>query len=303
VLCFDSDEAGQNAMVRSLDSLLASGLAVRVATVPSPHDPDSFIKASGSEAFRALITGAEGFFDYYLRRLCAANDVTTDKGRLAVLRGMAEAVKKPGNVVLVDTYAQKTALRLGVSPEAVRAEFKKGRGPNPQVEPEAEESEEAPLPSISAHELVLLKLMLETDEHVDWVARHINSQWLESPLAREILTERVKAHQAGAWQGIAQFLTQLTQAKSLVSELVMQPLVADVDGTRFQRSTTLPNPVQQLADVALRLRNQYIDRQLGLSVQRAGSAELGDDERLQLLRQQQDLRLQKRQPIAPLPSP
>ena len=35
VLCFDSDEAGQNAAVRSLDHLLASGLAVRVAVVPA----------------------------------------------------------------------------------------------------------------------------------------------------------------------------------------------------------------------------------------------------------------------------
>src|SRR5215831_581576 len=55
VLCFDSDNAGQNAAVRALDSLLASGLAVKVATVPAPHDPDSFIKANGGEAFKKLI--------------------------------------------------------------------------------------------------------------------------------------------------------------------------------------------------------------------------------------------------------
>ena len=125
VLCFDSDDAGQNAAVRSLDHLLASGLAVRVAVVPAPHDPDSFIKAAGGPAFQKLIERAEGFFDYYLNRLCATNDVATDKGRLAVLRGMAEAVHKTGNGVLVDKYAQKTALRLGVSPDAVRAEFQK----------------------------------------------------------------------------------------------------------------------------------------------------------------------------------
>ncbi|MGH7994289.1 MAG: DNA primase, partial [Limisphaerales bacterium] len=70
VLCFDSDEAGQNAAVRSLDHLLASSLAVCVAVVPAPHDPDSFIKASGGEAFRKLVENAEGFFDYYLKRLC-----------------------------------------------------------------------------------------------------------------------------------------------------------------------------------------------------------------------------------------
>ncbi len=51
VLCFDSDNAGQNAIVRALDHLLAAELAVRVAVVPAPHDPDSFIKANGGATF------------------------------------------------------------------------------------------------------------------------------------------------------------------------------------------------------------------------------------------------------------
>src|SRR5262245_60284815 len=55
ILCFDSDAAGQNAAVRALDSLLASGLAIRVATVPAPHDPDSFVKAKGGLAFKQLM--------------------------------------------------------------------------------------------------------------------------------------------------------------------------------------------------------------------------------------------------------
>src|SRR6185312_364726 len=63
VLCFDSDSAGQNAAVRSLDHLLASGLAVRVATLPAPHDPDSFIKSFGGEKFQELVKNADGFFD------------------------------------------------------------------------------------------------------------------------------------------------------------------------------------------------------------------------------------------------
>ena len=132
ILCFDSDEAGQNAAVRSLDHLLASGIAVRVAVMPRPHDPDSFIKANGGEAFRKLVAGADGFFDYYLNRLCAQNDAASDKGRNLILRDMAEAVRKTGSAVLVDTYAQKTALRLGVSPEAVRKEFSKFKVQSPE---------------------------------------------------------------------------------------------------------------------------------------------------------------------------
>src|SRR5690606_14004008 len=137
------------------DHLLESGMAVRVAVVPAPHDPDSFIKASGGEAFRELIEKADGFFDYYLNRLCATNDGATDKGRLTILREMAEAVHKTHNGVLIDKYAQKTALRLGVSAESVRAEFKKiGRNqkspadsaPDDNLEPEVE------MPRPSAHE-------------------------------------------------------------------------------------------------------------------------------------------------------
>lgn len=107
VLCFDSDQAGQNAAVRSLDHLLASGLAVRVAVIPPPEDPDSFIKAHGGAEFKQLIERAAGFFDYYLDRLCANNDISTDKGRLGVLRRMAEAVHKTNNVVLVDNTRKK----------------------------------------------------------------------------------------------------------------------------------------------------------------------------------------------------
>src|SRR5439155_1336000 len=90
VLCFDSDAAGRNAAIRALDDLLASGLAIRVAAVPAPHDPDSFIKESGGAAFQQLIDRAEGFFDFYLNHLCATNDLGQDKGRLGVVRAMRE---------------------------------------------------------------------------------------------------------------------------------------------------------------------------------------------------------------------
>src|SRR5207302_1247059 len=168
VLCFDSDNAGQNAAVRALDSLLASGLAIRVATVPAPHDPDSYIKASGGDAFKQLIAKAEGYFDFYLGRLCATNDVRSDKGRLAVLRSMAEAVHKTGNRVLIDTYAQKTALRLAVPPDAVRAEFtKSARGQPAETGAGSDRpstpAQSTPVPSL---EKWLLRLMLSHEELV-----------------------------------------------------------------------------------------------------------------------------------------
>jgi DNA primase len=291
VLCFDSDEAGQNAAVRSLDSLLASGLAVRVAVVPSPHDPDSFIKANGAEAFRKLLEGADGFFDFYLKRLCRLNDTATDKGRLAVLREMGEAVRKTGNVVLIDKYAQKTALRLGVTAEAVRAEFKKFT-PHRKIE-SAEESattESGPrLDRPSTHEFWLLKLTLMHDRIAEWTALHLSAEWIQHPLARQIIEQRFLLQANGTWQGLTAFLGALESqdARSLVTQSTTE-------------DREVPNPEQQAADVVLRLRNQFLERQLAALIHRAGQPETSDEEKMELLRKQQEVRAAKRQPLSPL---
>jgi DNA primase len=131
ILCFDSDNAGQKAAARVLDELLASGLSVRVITVPAPHDPDSYIREHGPEAFRQLAASARDFFEFYLDFLGRQHDLSTDRGRLAVLDAMAGALGKCGNDVLTDRYAQRTAMalaaggRVALSPDAVRAEFRK----------------------------------------------------------------------------------------------------------------------------------------------------------------------------------
>jgi len=294
VLCFDSDEAGQNAAVRSLDSLLASGLAIRVAMVPAPHDPDSFIKEFGAEAFRKLVEGADGFFDYLLKRLCTTNDVTTDKGRLAILRGMAEAVRKTGNVVLIDKYAQKTALRLGVSPDAMRVEFKKAPTVRSATAAGGEEPSEPPSESNrpSPHEFWLLKLVLRYEECITWAAAHLDPKWIQHGTIRQIISQRLAAHTKQAWRGLAAFLDdfEAQEAQSLMTEVS-----AD--------DRAIPDPARQLADVVTRLRNQFIDQQLAALVHRGNSPEMGEAERIDLLRQQQHLRQLKRQPIAPLSDP
>jgi DNA primase len=291
VLCFDSDEAGQNAAVRSLDHLLASGLAVRVAVVPAPHDPDSFIKANGGDAFRKLVENAEGFFDYYLNRLCKLDDVSTDRGRNAVLRGMADAVHKTGNNVLVDTYAQKTALRLGVSPEAVRAEFAKVRSSEFGVR--SSESEDSPSNELeteisrpSETEFWLLKLLLLHDDLAAWAALHLEPGWVTHPHARQIVELRLAAQTNESWKNLAAFLDECETAemRALVTEAVAE-------------DRKIPNPEQQMTDVTVKLRNQFLDRQIAALTQQVSRPETADAEKVELLRQQQELRQQKRAPL------
>ena len=288
VLCFDSDTAGQSAAVRSLDSLLEAGIAVRVAVIPAPHDPDSFVKQSGADAFRAIIAKAEGFFDFHLNRLCALNNISEDRGRLAVLLAMAESVHKTGNAVLVDNYAQKTALRLGVSPEAVRAEFQKlkaGRkSPVPQEKKEIPATPAAA--AVSPHEQWLLKLLLLNDDLLPWAVTSLDLAWVQHEVVRGILSRRFESLKNQTWTGIASFVQGFADpaAQSLITEAIAS-------------ERPVPNPSQQVKDIAQRLRNDAIDRELGGLMRQMNVPELPDAERDQLLRQQLSLMTLKRRPL------
>ena len=295
VLCFDSDNAGQNAAVRSLDSLLASGLAVRVAVMPPKDDPDSFIKANGGEAFRELIKNADGFFDYYLKRLCNTNDIATDKGRVSVVREMTEAVRKTGNPVLIDKYAQKTALRLGVTPEATRKEFAKSTAaPVADVQDDeyfdsaAAETEEA-IPRPTTPELWLLKLVLRHDAGLEWLVAHLDANWIQHPLVKDITARRMKAQREGTWRSAGLFLDEFesAQCRSLITECISD-------------EREIPNPDQQLADITLRLRNQFVDQQMAALMHHLSQPETPESEHSELLRQREEWRMFKRQPLAAL---
>lgn len=296
ILCFDSDNAGQNAAVRSLDGLLASGLAVRVATVPAPHDPDSFIKEFGGDAFRKLTDKAEGFFDYYLNRLCATNDTATDKGRAAILQSMSEAVRKTGNEVLIDKYAQKTSMSLGVAADAVRKEFKKRSRAQEIVSDDdfVPDDERETMPP-SMQELTLVKLLLHNDENAAWSQGVLNLDWITHPGIREIVSRRFELLNSSDWSSAAAFLTQLESAEA--RSLVTQAL-AD------ERPIAEPEKVLKgyLAKqgVVEFLRDKYIERQSAALIQRMSHPDLKEVDQHALWKKKQELMELKKQPLGRL---
>ena len=221
------------------------------------------------------------------------NDVTTDKGRQSILRGMAEAVHKTGNSVLIDKHAQRTALRLGVTPDAVRAEFRKlsrSKRATPEAAEEPVAESPAPQPT-SPHENWLLKLLLGHEELLGWAALHLDPEWVQHPLVKQIVSRRLAAHGHETWQGLPNFLDECESPE-------LQNLITEA--TADERP--IHNPAQQLADVVLRLRNQSLDRRLAISLQRASLPEIAETERDNLLREQHNLRLLKRQPLSPVPA-
>jgi len=288
VLCFDSDTAGQNAATRALDDLLASGLAIRVATVPAPHDPDSFIKENGGDAFRALLERAPGFFDYLLQRLCREHDTRTDVGRANLVRRMGENVLKTGDAVLLDTFARKTAQLLGVGIEAVRAEFKKaGRAQPVRTDPEPPA---APAPAEtppSPHEFWLVRVILGHESLIEEALSHLDLAWVEHPAVRRLLAACFNRFTA---------TEEAPNVPSLLQELDDETVTRLVTEAAAQ---TVPaeESARILMDAIRRLRDRSLERELALLTRRISDPATPPAGRGAAIQRQVELRKLKMAPL------
>jgi DNA primase len=284
VLCFDSDVAGQNAAVRSFDALLEAELPVRVMTVPAPHDPDSFIREKGADAFRELMDNAPGYFEFYLTHLLADHDAHIDQGRQAIIRAMGTAVRKAKDAVLLDRCSQQVALALGVSAEAVRAEFQRITLPRTYQPREPEPETVEPVTPPSPQEQWLLRLVFYDSDCTEWAADFLETNWVEHAQVRAILE---RALESG------------TPAEGLVNELdesserLLTAALAAADA--------LLDPLRQLRDLATRLRDRHFDQRLAELTRLTAQPNLPEAELLRVLEEQAELRKRKKEPLdAPL---
>jgi DNA primase len=84
VFCFDGDAAGRKAAWKALGASLenlADDKSVAFLFLAAEHDPDSFVRSEGTEAFRAAAQGATPFAEFLLRHLQSSCETGTAEGR------------------------------------------------------------------------------------------------------------------------------------------------------------------------------------------------------------------------------
>ena len=138
-------------------------------------------------------------------------------------------------------------------------------------------------------ELHLLKLLLQHDELIATAALNLDVNWILHPHVRQIVDLRFAAQEHETWHNLAEFLDscESPEQRNLITEAVAE-------------DRKIPNPETQLADMTLKLRNQFLDRQIGALTQKISQPQIADDEKVALLREQMQLKELKRAPLSPL---
>jgi DNA primase len=141
VFCFDGDAAGRKAAWHALEVSLAvvpDGKLIRFLFLAAEHDPDSFVRANGADAFRQAVAEAQPLSQYLLDTLRRRSGEDTPEGRSKRLAEGRPLVQKMVAPLLQMQLVQALAEDGQLAPqELARLYGLKVAGPGPRGSPAA----------------------------------------------------------------------------------------------------------------------------------------------------------------------
>jgi DNA primase len=143
VMNYDPDNAGQNAMRRSLDLLLAKGLRVRILKLAGGLDPDDFVRKEGGDVYRRLLANAPWFWEYLIAEVSRQNDLSQPAMKANAVNDVMQYVVKLQDRVEQLEVARAVAEAFKI-PEAILVEQLKLTPRRPDILPAARVTAQMP---------------------------------------------------------------------------------------------------------------------------------------------------------------
>lgn len=241
-LIYDADEAGSGATLRGLDIALENGLDVHIVELPEGHDPDSFIRKEGREAFVRQLEMRKSFIEYKAQRLLVQGPRSGPEQKTSAIRSIVQSIAKIPDELKRNLFIKDVAQKFDLYESVLHRELEKwaprseSSRPQPvRARPPAslnqkstgEEPSAGPIPVAEAD---ILRLMLEnTPEVMDYVFSEITLLDFHHPKSRR-LAEVI--HSLQAEQGLA----DLTHLLDHLADPELRNLATDLVLGRFEVS-------------------------------------------------------------------
>lgn len=124
IISYDSDGAGQTAAMRALNLFSSTNITTKVLKVEGAKDPDEFLKKYGVLRFRQLLDNSDGAVNFELSRCSEGLDITSDIGKVELLKRSAKVIANIQSPVERNFYTLKVASEQGISPDALKEQVK-----------------------------------------------------------------------------------------------------------------------------------------------------------------------------------
>ena len=132
VFCFDGDAAGRKAAWRALENALEAlrdDATLAFLFLPEQHDPDSFVRAEGAEAFRAAARSATPLGTFLVQTLRAQCDMDSAEGRARFVHEARPLVTRIAAPLLRLQVIKSIAEESALTQQEVEQAFGAGKPP------------------------------------------------------------------------------------------------------------------------------------------------------------------------------
>jgi DNA primase len=192
VMNYDPDAAGQNAMRRSIDLLLAKGLRVRILRLPGGLDPDDYVRKEGGEVYARLLQGAPYFWQYLMGEAAKQNNLDDPAMKANAVQDVVQHVAKIEDRVEQLEVAKAVAEGFKV-PESLILERLKLTPRRPDVRPMARTAVAAGTDrKLTLAEKQLIQALLQGKEVGEALQAFLQGEFADQIWSRPVLEQLVK---------------------------------------------------------------------------------------------------------------
>lgn len=249
IIAYDADTAGAKATLRGLDILTAAGLQVRVIQLPEGMDPDDFLAARGTPAFKELIESSLGLMEFRINQALIKHNVSTARGKQAIISEMLPYIKQV-DAVEQEVYARLLSRHTGISETAILNDIRRLYTKRDRVEKtrNTRSSQEAGVTAgetkYKTGELFLLQAYLTSPHLAASIDNELGEDWGHSPATRNLVAviraEREKVPEL-AGKDLIQVITDLGQKgiEALIARLTLTEGLGPVEERAVNKAIRL----------------------------------------------------------------
>ena len=125
ILGFDSDGAGQIAIMRAMEVMQNMGCDMRVLQMTDAKDPDEYVLKYGSARFQKLLDNAISLIEFKIQVLQKDLNLENASDKIKLLNEIAKLISKVDNTIEREIYIEKLSKGYNISKEAIYAEVNK----------------------------------------------------------------------------------------------------------------------------------------------------------------------------------
>ncbi len=125
ILSYDSDGAGQEAIMRGLSILENQGCDARVLQMDGAKDPDEYVIKYGSGRFKLLIDNAISLVEFKIKMIKNKYNIENSSDKIRFLKEITKILSEVENKIEREIYIEKISENYNISKEAIYAEVNK----------------------------------------------------------------------------------------------------------------------------------------------------------------------------------